>query len=82
MTDFTNTLQSARVQVRESVTPSLLIGGDMTTGHDIERGHKCYKCGRRTICTIEDGQCYGNEMCGTCLTDWAEEQVQREMDND
>ena len=39
--------------------------------HSPEEGHKCPKCGRRMICTIEDGYCAvggaESNLCGTCL---------------
>jgi len=49
--------------------------------HDIERGHKCSKCGRRSICTIEDGMCEGEGLCDSCLRDVYMRQAQRELDD-
>jgi hypothetical protein len=40
--------------------------------HSPEEGHKCPKCGRRMICTIEDGYCAvggaESNLCGACLS--------------
>ena len=33
----------------------------------IEEGHKCPECGRRSICTMEDGFCENRGVCNRCL---------------
>lgn len=35
--------------------------------HNIEQGHRCPKCGSRSICTIEDGSCENGGTCDECI---------------
>ena len=33
----------------------------------VEQGHKCPRCGRRSICLMEDGYCENRGDCDNCL---------------
>lgn len=56
----------------------------MSYGHSPEDGHKCSKCGRELICTIEDGACdfFSWPYCASCSQYKAYEDVQRQMDRE
>jgi len=36
-------------------------------GHDLEEGHNCPKCGKHSICLIEDGFCENGGECDNCI---------------
>tara|TARA_R110000824_G_scaffold118452_3_gene270725 strand:- start:175 stop:405 length:231 start_codon:yes stop_codon:yes gene_type:complete len=35
--------------------------------HDYEEGHDCPRCGKNSICTIEDGFCENQGTCNDCI---------------
>ena len=35
--------------------------------HDIENGHDCPRCGKNSICLIEDGCCENGGDCDNCI---------------
>ena len=35
--------------------------------HDIENGHDCPRCGKNSICLIEDGFCENGGTCDNCI---------------
>ena len=47
-----------------------------------EQGHKCPKCGSRSICTMEDGYCENAGTCDNCIKDSYMERLEREQDGD
>jgi hypothetical protein len=49
----------------------------MTDYHDPERGHKCPKCGRGSICLVEDGFCDNGGTCDLCIKDAVYERMSR-----
>jgi len=45
--------------------------------HDIENGHDCPRCGKNSICTIEDGFCENGGDCDNCI-----KENYRDLDDD
>ena len=39
----------------------------MDVMHDIENGHDCPRCGKNSICLIEDGFCENGGTCDNCI---------------
>ena len=46
--------------------------------HDIENGHNCPRCGKNSICLIEDGFCENGGDCDNCIKERVFEDMRRE----
>ena len=46
--------------------------------HDYEKGHDCPKCGKNSICTIEDGFCENQGECDNCIKQRYMDELDRE----